>query len=674
MQDHHLRLLTDSNALNSRYNEAFQQEADRNGFRLATPVDALHRLRRYISDAIASQGPDKKIPSKNKRFLEAFGTDCDDLFEHLGFRFVAEGDVPVWYLPRCRDGSKVYGAKTSDQWRNYLSRWEVELYILIESFASTLQIPSPYSHVLHSAMPEMLRLVSAQGYPRQVWTRTNSVSPADVVAYASLGALSDFSDELIMFCYDRQSLCDPQARSSYFDSLNHLAKSRESEALMLKATMLESQGLIGQRDIDEAYQFLDIDKTADDAYIVSKFRSRYDDTGPSMRPHMKHMLQRLAQARGSSVLQDAASDTLETYEQAIAWLGAHPDQADDVMVVLHTTKVADNSDNATLATKAIQIIADHRKSEGLASWLKTGELKETSLDIDTACRHLKIQLDAVDPAMLQVVFDNARSDNPGQKTEQAIAAVLAAYKEPVAAPGHPPNSWPVGLTSHGNTCYLNSLLQYYFTITPLRNLVLDFDQHAFDLGTHHGKHERVGARKVKAFEIRAHQKFVKSLRELFRAMITDVGPTVKPDADLVCRAFLAPEDTETAAPSAAISESGHADTTMTVEEQQQPDTDPQMSQTSSATPIAAQHDASKTTAVSPDGQVSLQPPLQGPALPERRMTTPELQQSNLQKAEEAAKQQQDVTEVMDEIMFRLRCAIKPAGLDSTEEQLDPFRE
>ena len=35
-------------------------------------------------------------------------------------------------------------------------------------------------------------------------------------------------------------------------------------------------------------------------------------------------------------------------------------------------------------------------------------------------------------------------------------------------------NWPVGLFNMGNTCYLNSLLQYYFVITPLKNYILNY--------------------------------------------------------------------------------------------------------------------------------------------------------------------------------------------------------
>lgn len=35
-------------------------------------------------------------------------------------------------------------------------------------------------------------------------------------------------------------------------------------------------------------------------------------------------------------------------------------------------------------------------------------------------------------------------------------------------------NWPVGLFNMGNTCYLNSLLQYYFAIQPLKNYILSY--------------------------------------------------------------------------------------------------------------------------------------------------------------------------------------------------------
>lgn len=34
---------------------------------------------------------------------------------------------------------------------------------------------------------------------------------------------------------------------------------------------------------------------------------------------------------------------------------------------------------------------------------------------------------------------------------------------------------PAGIQNNGNTCYLNSLLQFYFSVTPLRNMILGLE-------------------------------------------------------------------------------------------------------------------------------------------------------------------------------------------------------
>lgn len=65
--------------------------------------------------------------------------------------------------------------------------------------------------------------------------------------YITLGAVADFSDELIDFCYNRQSQCDPVQTSHYFDCLQSIANARSSESLQIKASMLESEGVVGQK-------------------------------------------------------------------------------------------------------------------------------------------------------------------------------------------------------------------------------------------------------------------------------------------------------------------------------------------------------------------------------------------------------------------------------------------
>ena len=71
---------------------------------------------------------------------------------------------------------------------------------------------------------------------------------------------------------------------------------------------------------------------------------------------------------------------------------------------------------------------------------------------------------------------------------------------------HPPGEWPVGLQNIGNTCYLNSLLQFYFTVKPLREIVLNFDRHKMAIDVENLKNKRVGSRKVSKKEVERAQR------------------------------------------------------------------------------------------------------------------------------------------------------------------------
>jgi ubiquitin carboxyl-terminal hydrolase 25/28 len=60
---------------------------------------------------------------------------------------------------------------------------------------------------------------------------------------------------------------------------------------------------------------------------------------------------------------------------------------------------------------------------------------------------------------------------------------------------------PVGLDNIGNTCYLNSLLQYYYTVKPVRNIVMNFSDYRMDINTENMLKKRVGGRAVAKGEI-----------------------------------------------------------------------------------------------------------------------------------------------------------------------------
>ena len=329
------------------------------------------------------------------------------------------------------------------------------------------------------------------------------------------------------------------------------------------------------------------------------------------------------------------------------------------------------------------------------------------MSVDEALRHLNIEqkLEEIDGSILPAIFDSARQDRPGENTNKAIATIQQALSNASNIVAHSPDTWPVGLTSHGNTCYLNSLLQYYFSIRPLREIILNYDEYKLDTSTHAEKEERVGQRKVSPVEIKGGQRFADDLKHLFERMIKSSDLTVKPEEDLVCRAFLDPkeyrlldpglrdekvgddhnpvvngiESSETiidaeplASPAEAVSEdkehSGASSMTLQASVNGD-DTDVDMKNVEMPpTPPASpglKGDEQET-------EVDSAPPPLPPRGPRRRFSTGK--EEALQIAQAKARQQQDVTEVHDGAMFRLRCGMMPRGQDTGEEQEDALRD
>lgn len=340
----------------------------------------------------------------------------------------------------------------------------------------------------------------------------------------------------------------------------------------------------------------------------------------------------------------------------------------------------------------------------LNEFLLKGSSDGYTMSVDEALRHLNIEqkLESIDQTILPAIFDSARQDRPGETTNKAIATIQQALSYSNGGTAiHSPDSWPVGLTSHGNTCYLNSLLQYYFSIQPLRDIVLDYDSYKLDTSSQAQKEERVGQRKVSMVEIKGGQRFAEDLKHLFQHMITSPALTVKPEEDLVCRAFLDPkeyrlldttskDDEQAKADSAAVNGvTSAADEKLTDGETllspaETLTEDRHMSDASSTTLQASVNgedpDISMNTAMPPTPPAS--PGLKGqekemetappPLPPRRRFST--AKEEALKLAQDKARQQQDVTEVHDAIMFRLRCGMKARGHDASEEQEDALRD
>jgi ubiquitin carboxyl-terminal hydrolase 25 len=181
---------------------------------------------------------------------------------------------------------------------------------------------------------------------------------------------------------------------------------------------------------------------------------------------------------------------VQTPEQALKWLdptynGTVP-ISDEHIIALAVNKQTDRKDQAELCRVAVKIIAEYRNSDMLRSWLAGTHHTDEGEKIATACAYLgiddryKIDGDVLESVRMIRMEDG--KDDPSKQIEiqqhyEVLRDYLAGQYQSLPQPDY---DNPVGLSNMGNTCYLNCLLQYFYTIKPLREVILDFNDYKID--------------------------------------------------------------------------------------------------------------------------------------------------------------------------------------------------
>ncbi|KAI0045879.1 cysteine proteinase [Auriscalpium vulgare] len=211
--------------------------------------------------------------------------------------------------------------------------------------------------------------------------------------------------------------------------------------------------------------------------------------------------------------------------------------------------------------EAFRMLAELRNSADLVH--KWRLEKDGGMTPDRALTTLEVPKE-IDDTMLITVFDIRVREQPTQteKMREALAVIAEArdsqrlrdYLSTGMDPGDiiaPTRSdWPRGLNQLGNTCYLNSLLQYFYTIKDLRDAIaplLEATAKAVDddkLSDDDLKRHRVGGRLVTRREIVRSKKFVARLAELFQQLEFDENAAVTPSLELAKLALVTSKDEE----------------------------------------------------------------------------------------------------------------------------------
>ena len=175
-----IALLTNPELLKRRYDALVEDDPNREGIRLATPMDSLQRLRKYIKDSLSPDHNKRQFPANNKRFQEAFGLngqDCSKLLERFGFKYAVSSmqeerdedwdlcgrQGTNWILPnpeQIPDRLQTDG----NSHREVLEDVDVELLCWMYKLASEQGLVNPAAgETLSSANRDVERTLAAQG-------------------------------------------------------------------------------------------------------------------------------------------------------------------------------------------------------------------------------------------------------------------------------------------------------------------------------------------------------------------------------------------------------------------------------------------------------------------------------------------------------------------------------
>lgn len=513
--EQYVHLLSDRAILESRLQAAKESDPERSDFKVARPTDAFDALSTYLRDSMDTSREKRQIPLKNRRFMVAFGADCAKLLQYLGFEVEDEDGNDDGY---CRLPNPA-NQPDSEAFIAFLADVRDELLLLLqaqpEEDKRTLKNPSLTRRPLLKDIQCCLGYADYDKIPSS--RRYQDLTGNEDSIYASLGALPDFSDRLIVFAFERQEVCDPDNLPHYYECLRQIFNARpNSDEIQMKVALLSSMGKKSRSEVADAYRYFGWDSTQefaiDDAHIAGVYSSRLESVPMSQHPECRQMLEIIANSRDSRNLKDLASDVIETFDQALIFLGASVDMTDEFIQTMYVTKIADDPSNKDKARKALDIIANERNSLYLRSVLDSEDSTQPTMDVGEACSTLQIDdRTQLSLDMLPILLEARVQEAPNREDEfNRAAAVLTAHYEAFGDQANAPKSqlstrraeeWPVGIENLGATCYLNSLLQFYFTVKPLRNMLLSFDDYKIDITQQSIHSRKVGGRRVPAREV-----------------------------------------------------------------------------------------------------------------------------------------------------------------------------
>ncbi|KAJ4170527.1 ubiquitin-specific protease ubp2 [Fusarium falciforme] len=455
-------------------------------------------LNTYLKNLLEATSPEKprSISKRNKRFSVLFGPRCFSIFRELEFEETVDEQDGVdggsFTPPLPSPPGGPFGATEIGTYRGFVEDVRSEVQCIIHRRGEPAELCTPGLHA-------DLGCVEVNN--------TNDSHLVNIRRYTLLGVLPNQPKEIVVNAYKRQWELLPNKRKELIDALMGIANDLNDEQLAdyaaTQSSVFDSQ-LPTQSNSDDdgvvsqALAFLGLQppNKYNAETLVSAFRQKLSQE-PKMANSARQMLLLIAQA-----------STDDTY-QAILLM-----EANGKMSVATAKAVLGMKEDSSLGP---EVVAATRTKIALSN---DKEEKATYLDALEAIADLTNAMD-----LKQLVAT--------QRQENGIE-IPKGSSVPDAS-GRPANyDLPVGLENIGNTCYLNSLLQYLFTVKPVRDIALNYENFKLELNDESIKQRLLGGNKMQMDrgEAVVAQAFAQELSDLFNNLETSDKVATRPSQRL----------------------------------------------------------------------------------------------------------------------------------------------
>ncbi|KAK4237578.1 hypothetical protein C8A03DRAFT_34480 [Achaetomium macrosporum] len=490
-------------------------------------TSAPSTLNQYLKNILEEDvmGPRKKISFRNKTFQVQFGPDCESMFQYLGFevQYDPATEDSYWVPPRLppQEGKTPVGS-----FRAFYEDVRSEVQSLLDD--KPLVNGQPVVKVLPIPAREQLeKALGCEKAPRGASTVPASDDEAE--HFAILGAPVGADDALLRYAYSTQVETDPEHTSAYLKALGSLSERRSEELQMF--VIAEQESLATKKEAsavspdagaaERAYAHFRLRRDCAEApgYFIRVYRT-YREESPAQKSDHRLALLEIAKDRDSDEIAAEVYGTEMELAEACQFLNVQSDwPMDSIAQMAHS--VASDTD-IDLVLMALDTVSRNRPLDD-----PNRPAFEEVLTVLRASRQL-----------------HDISSNAGRAGEETAAPDGSRAAVDVEL--------PVGLANLRNTCYLNSILQYFYSVNAVRELTLNADMPALEpteenlsnllrrsgnssSGNSQSQSDLETGRTFVGYE------FTRELSILFREIEAAEGSSISPRQRLANAALLRPE-------------------------------------------------------------------------------------------------------------------------------------